>query len=88
MNVVVVRHHPTGGLFCSPYFLLSLFMILLLSLSGKCRICIFFLSIPLYQHLDISRAITAESLPLHIALVSEYYMSQSTKLRAFNSNIS
>ena len=67
MNVVVVRHHPTGGLFCSPYFLLSLFMILLLSLSGKCRICIFFLSIPLYQHLDISRAITAESLTLHIA---------------------
>lgn len=66
MNVVVVRHHPTGGLFCSPYFLLSLFMILL-SLSGKCRICIFFLSIPLYEHLDISPAITAESLPLHIA---------------------
>ena len=67
MNVVVVRHQPTGGLFCGPYFLLSLFMILLLSLSGKCRICIFFLSIPLYEHLDISRAITAESLPLHIA---------------------
>lgn len=27
----------------------------------------FFLSIPLYEHLDISPAITAESLPLHIA---------------------